>query len=1245
MKRTDCLTPPPTFRLSGRRLNNKRFFLTPLTLACLLVFGSPSYANGDPDGWQALSAKKQYTVTINGSSKQGETINVGDKLTNAGNFGIIEFYYHGIKGSDSTSKNHLTIGTENSEQKSINIDMTDKATAGVYVARRNYNANFGSENNTPSPELTFNKSLNISGNLNNKINNKSGQTVSGITVANSSLKVNGDLSITLDNMGPDDNTVVKSDWNIPDINQLPWDLIYGWSSLDQAEKSDSPHNLNLLQSGIAAGFSKINITGNASINVSGRHGLLTGWYWAPNSRTYTSPNDLSLIDQGLKHPTTIGGDLTLKVSQHAAGYGAYGLLWENSGDSSNLPPMKAHIGGTINIIVTAAGYDNLDLPTNSYKLEEYTGKIAGIFANKNVDITATKGIQSQAAVSQQSTVDNIYGTFLQTNSKITTTSGINTEATITNDLTYQTMHAKANEEVSGLYLNDNSSISGANQIVSNANAIGNITATRLYGTFLQNKSQITGATEIYTKATINNNLVKKWDQTTAVPPAESNEISGLYVNNSSISATNQIVSKVDASDFIIVDKIYGTFLQENSEINTGLFSTAVSISAGNSFEATVTEVDGLYVNQGGLSATTGISSRIQVQENSTVSNIYGIYLNDQSKLETPEIISTVEIDENAEVTNAVGLSIAEVTDTSLVNASVAIAGNAENICGINLSNSALSVSENLTIDVGQPSKNQSRPIALRMEGASNFAVNQAKQGQVSLSGDIVASADSNVNIAFGTGGTFTGAANIADGTDASSGISLDFSAGGSWSVNGNSAVTQLTLGNGSIVDLGLYDYTQNTTADALGFGSSTLDIHNFVSLRDSPGVFLFHLDNQSGKQQSGLVSLVGEVDPTNNFAEIMLTDNGSGFSAEKSNYLIRQASSAVNKAEFALVDQPGIGQQTQLGVYLYALRPFDDGSGYTYWCAEKTGTVAPPIEDTVSMASYSTQITHYLARLSDLRQRLGDVRYYGSNGLWTTVKGSNEHLTGLASSSFEIDTYGINVGWDGTDPNGWTYGLYGRYFMSDQKAKQPYHYTNGESESWGLSLYLSRAFENNAYIDLVASYDHFDQELKGQLSDGMTRFKTDYDTHGYGVSAEAGFQHALTDDGLFLLEPSVQLSYYRVEGQDFKLTKGISVSESSVDSLTGRAGVNLVRKFMRNGEKVGEFYAKAGVNYEFMGEQSISANEAKFEGDLLGLRYYYGLGASMKLRPDLYGWIQFAREEGDDYTKEYEGTAGIRWVF
>lgn len=533
-----------------------------------------------------------------------------------------------------------------------------------------------------------------------------------------------------------------------------------------------------------------------------------------------------------------------------------------------------------------------------------------------------------------------------------------------------------------------------------------------------------------------------------------------------------------------------------------------------------------------------------------------------------------------------------------------------------------------------------------------------------------------ININFGTNGVFIGAANVdiaKYGSDCWTDekfkdfyqnygylpripdLTLNFSSKGSWQVNGNSAVTKLILGNGSTVDLGLYDYTQNTTADALGFGSSTLDIRKFESSRSAPGIFQFHLNDQQASQQSGLVSLVYEVDQTNNYAEVRLTDDGSGFSAAKTNYLI-QDSSLDRNAEFALVDQPGIGRKAQLGVYLYELKSFVDetgeladkysgSAGDIYWYAEKTDKVAPPIEDTVSMASYSTQIAHYLARLSDLRQRLGDVRYYGSNGLWTTVKASNEHLTGLASSSFEIDTYGINVGWDGTDQNGWTYGLYGRYFTSDQKAKQPYHYTNGESESWGLSLYLSRAFENNAYIDLVASYDHFDQELNGQLSDGVTRFKTDYDTHGYGVSAETGYQHALTADGLFVLEPSVQLSYYRVEGQDFKLTKGISVNESSVDSLTGRAGVNLVRKFMRNGEKVGEFYAKAGVNYEFMGEQSISANEAKYEGDLLGLRWYYGLGMTMKIRPDLYGWLQIAREEGDDYTKEYEGTAGIRWVF
>ncbi len=222
---------------------------------------------------------------------------VDGTLQTAGKFGIIELYYHGIEGSATTPGNQRTINSFTNGSPVV-INMDGNPTAGVYLARRNHNSYDG--HNIPNPILKFNSGLEISGDLDNQYITKSGQAVSGITIANGSMDINGNLSINLTNM----NSSSEVDFSnvVPTIEDLPntpdWDIVYGWSSLDQANSnsSEQPHDINLLQAGIATGFSQLNVNGNASINVSGTNGLLAGWYWAPNFRTQYSGTDFDQID-------------------------------------------------------------------------------------------------------------------------------------------------------------------------------------------------------------------------------------------------------------------------------------------------------------------------------------------------------------------------------------------------------------------------------------------------------------------------------------------------------------------------------------------------------------------------------------------------------------------------------------------------------------------------------------------------------------------------------------------------------------------------------------------------------------------------------------------------------------------------------------------------------------------------------------------------------------------------------------
>ena len=1047
-----------------------------IAVSCALALSQlfiSNYALADDvdHDWTSLSEQRDYHVQIENSNVDTETVLQHDSLSKAGEFGIIELYYHGAKGSVDVPSNSLSIKSANNSPIKINLD--SNPTTGIYIARRNHNSYDNMD--VPDPQLSIENSLSITGNINNQVMEKSGQAVAGITIANGSLRIAGDLSIDLQNM----NSKTDADFsNVPedikvDANRPKWDILYGWSTLDQADRNSSPqpHNINLLQAGIASGFSQINVEKNVNIKVSGTNGLLTGWYWAPNDRSQYSGTEFDLIDA--RDPTTIKGDLNIQTSQTGPGYGAFGVLWDYTqkiGASSGLAPaMETEIDGMVDVHVTASGYTDLDIPENANILADYSKRIAGLYMNDHVNLSAKQGIKSSVQILDKSATKSVYGIFL-------------------------------------------------------------------------------------------------WN-----------------------------------------------------------FST----------------ID-----------TPNLESDILISDDSSVDSVCGLSLAN-NKNDNPFVLSDISIN---------------------------IDGKAKNNEGIYLNATRLTVLNNLTVNAGAYSANSNRPTSLYVDSVSkdtDLIVNKEGKGRVNLVGDIQATAnDPHIDITFGKGGHFTGAALVeidetwGENPLTSSELNdlyskywlrvpemtLRFDSNSEWELNGNSKVTNLILSDNSKVTLNLYDYSENLEQSDLGYGGSVLTLRNFKgsSVTQTPGVFRFELQGHGTSQKSSLVRIINEVDSENNYAEIQLSSNGD-FSAEKTNYLI-QDSSLDRNAEFALVDLPGLGRKAELGVHVYDLKYFDDVNGELaekyngeagdrYWYAEKTEEIAPPIKDVVSMASYSTQIAHYLSRLSDLRQRLGNVRYYGEQGLWTTVITSGERITGLAGTAFDFETTGINLGWDHTLKNGWTFGVYGRYFKAEQDSTKDYHYTRGQSDNFGVSLYLSRSFTNGSYLDFVASYDKYDQELSGIMSDQITHFKTDYDTYGYGVSSELGFQYPITDDQKWVLEPNLQLSYYHVKGRDFTLSTGVSVNESSVDSLTGRAGINLVRELTSNGNRVGEFYSKIGLNYEFMGKQNITANDVEFKGDLLGLRIYYGLGVNLQIRPDLYGWIQIARENGDDYTKEYEGTAGIRWIF
>ena len=109
----------------------------------------------------------------------------------------------------------------------------------------------------------------------------------------------------------------------------------------------------------------------------------------------------------------------------------------------------------------------------------------------------------------------------------------------------------------------------------------------------------------------------------------------------------------------------------------------------------------------------------------------------------------------------------------------------------------------------------------------------------------------------------------------------------------------------------------------------------------------------------------------------------------------------------------------------------------------------------------------------------------------------------------------------------------------------------------------------------------------------------------------------------------------------------MKIDQEDMDSLTTRAGFVLGKKFTlnRNGVHFIQPYVKAGFNYEFMGEQEARLNDVRLSSDLKGARGYYGLGVDWQASDNLRLYMQAEREHGEDFTREYNISGGLKWKF
>ena len=456
-------------------------------------------------------------------------------------------------------------------------------------------------------------------------------------------------------------------------------------------------------------------------------------------------------------------------------------------------------------------------------------------------------------------------------------------------------------------------------------------------------------------------------------------------------------------------------------------------------------------------------------------------------------------------------------------------------------------------------------------------------------------------------------------------------------MTGNSTLSGLNLnGSGTVDGEGTVDLTSGRTGSATNARTLTLD-----TLDGDGGTFV--VDTNINNDTDRIV-INGEASGDHKLD--VKASGGEPSQAAMNNFIVRQNGGT---ASFSLANEGG---KVDAGLYLYELASRDLGSsgnpdGREWYLQRSAGGEKSPTGETVlGLSGMASAYAMYMGQLSDLRERLGEIRHgTGTDGLWVRGFTQENTLSGLAGIDFSQNFYGTSFGYDRlveqNENNKWLFGVRGQLTKADQRI-DGLHDGSGDSRSYGLAAYATWQHGDGWYSDTVLSWDWYDQDLKTRMLDG-TRVHGSYNTYGGGISQEFGRMFRF-DDGFFV-EPQLQLSWYWMKGTDFTTSNGMKVEQDDAYALTGRAGLVLGKKWDLDEGRYFQPYIKGGVNHEFAGDQKVLVNGIEFSDDLRGTRGYYGAGFDLQFASNARLYAEFEREDGQKASTPWSVSAGLRVEF
>lgn len=513
--------------------------------------------------------------------------------------------------------------------------------------------------------------------------------------------------------------------------------------------------------------------------------------------------------------------------------------------------------------------------------------------------------------------------------------------------------------------------------------------------------------------------------------------------------------------------------------------------------------------------------------------------------------------------------------------------------------------------------------ALAESGANNNVVNLAFNGTGKITGAInVSRKDAVTRDVVGTNTVnLSGNADMSASSGkfaVSGGSTVNFGGTGLWTVNewsgtdGNLGVEEsVTVQLNTAVTTASTEIKSETANFVLNEGG-TLTTENLTSsnatvrlnaIGDTPAVTATNLTGSLGVVASG--------DVNDGFAD--------------ANAALEAMQAAVN------VTTATDGSNLQLAA--------EEGAASKGWTAEKNEDGSWTVTEKGNLkldafASVSTlSAVQWRHEMNDLTKRMGELRDNpGAIGGWVRLYGSemeygNQNVTAKNTS--------VQVGSD-YQIGDWKVG--GAFTYTDGNAK--YDLGDADNKSYAVALYGTWMADNGLFLDLIGKYGRISNDFRLNGMDG------DYDNNAYSVSAELGWRFDPCSFGF--IEPQVELTYGRIEGDTFTTKNAARVFQDDFDSLIGRVGVRFGVKFPK---ERGNLYLRVSGVHDFRGENKADvravngAAHQKLSEDLGGSWVETALGGNFRLTDATNVYVDLERTTGAKVEENWRWNLGIRTEF